>query len=398
MATEVKRRKRKYGEINGEKVRYAGCLRYVNNYTVRFEGNGNRKITSFSIEKYKSDENAKEAAIEYANKYKEEKKLSKDGRILKEEYYEFQIMRPKRESKKFYVRNFTSKEEAEHAALTHQMNRSNALRRCKPLGEINISVEDQRKMAAWVDGDGCIHITRSKHPHIPNTLRYQVSVSVAQSCDTKIPSIIKIIQERYAGRIYTKPRKGNVRKIWEVKISENIALLESLEKYCALKYRQATLALACSREVRREKCDEYYQDLKRSKKLYVYETIAIDRSRITPDWIGSFFDAEGTVGVYHRKLVVSYAQKSSQRLLKAIEEYHYERCKIRGIVYEGKLKYNGRMAAIIVDDLLSVQSCIIKRPQLELAKRFMILQKEGNAESEEEKEHIVTEMKRLKRL
>lgn len=397
MATKVKRRKRKYGEINGEKVQYAGCLRYVNNYIVYTNIGGSQRSKRISIEKYSTDENAKEAAILYATKTKEEKQLVKNGRILKEEYYEFQLRRPKRENRKFHVKNFTNKSEAEKAALNYQIDRSTKLNLNKSMGLATIPIEDQQKMAAWVDGDGCIHIYKSEHPNIQNTFRYNVSVSVGQSCDAEMPYVIKMIKYTYAGKVYTKRGKGNVRKMWQVKIHGNITdLLRSLEKLCVLKYQQATIALACLNETNLSKCEQYYQELKALKKIY--ETVTIDRSRITIDWIGSFYDAEGTVGVYGRNLTVSYAQESSNALLQAINEFHYARCRKFGTISNGELRYNGRLAAIITDHLLSSTSCISKRPQLELAKKFWVLQCEGKQETEKEREDIEIQIKKLKRL
>lgn len=245
-----------------------------------------------------------------------------------------------------------------------------------------------------------------------NEYVYTLIVCFIQAQDSGVPEVLNIIRSNYGGRIHERPpAKDDTqrRTRWALVIERNegnlTMLLMHLSKHCVLKSKQAAIALNFLNDLNNgnvDKFEEYYNEMKRLKELIEYRKVEIDTTRITPNWLAGFFDAEGSVAVYNRSLRLVFTQKSSLSLLRAINNYFQSKHHVHGWIHEKDsyfLVYCSRSAAIVIEDLL-MASPTVKRKQLELAKRYQQLQSLINGKrqknTKKERDEIAQELVRLK--
>ena len=180
-------------------------------------------------------------------------------------------------------------------------------------------------MVGFFDGDGCIRQKGSKT---------NVSVSQSSSDENPPPSLL-VFKICFGGTLYSNTRKGrdHCKPEWQWKIfgKESIAILQMIVQYGILKVPQAKLALeALSKDTNKsidaqniilsKKDGKYYTKLITAAKKE-YDTIPIDDTKLTPEFIWGFFNAEGCIqnGTDTTAVTIKFTQFNSTTILDAIK-------------------------------------------------------------------------------
>lgn len=409
--THINRRKRRHFETE-EGIKSSGSIISYHHYYIVYIKSNNQHIETFTVSKFNSSKDANKAASDLAKRLNDSKdNTSKCTYSVRERhYYQFRLKKPK-QCKSFNLKDFANnKENAYKAAVEYERKRLDEFYpRIVPM----VSIEHQQLIASFCDGDGCISIVKSEcKSRKSGAIRYSYlpAVQFSQSQNNGEPDILKFIQNTYScGRLYSVPPTLNHRRQWKLAYHGDTCstLLEHLAAHCILKANQANIAIQCWKDLYNRdftKCEEYFQAI--SKLKDEYQEVKINETRITPQWLCSFFDAEGTVGVYKKKnqpgcyfLQLGFAQKSSIAILESIQKYYKNQLETTGSIgkKEGILIYAGKNAAAIIDDLLKATS-IVKKQQLQIAKRFYDLTERRDQEAAEERKMIEIDLKQLKRL
>lgn len=94
-------------------------------------------------------------------------------------------------------------------------------------------------IAGFLDGEGCISITKAKKKRSIN-YTYVLNIVFAQ----KNPKILKWIQKYYGGRLH-KVKKYTQYQLWHLRLgqAESFVLLQDVEAHCIVKKQHVYLGL-----------------------------------------------------------------------------------------------------------------------------------------------------------
>ena len=235
-------------------------------------------------------------------------------------------------SKTFNFSKFSSKDDALLAAEVFLQENSDELELTVTQRVKNITVEQKQFFAGAFDGDGCILFS--------NKLQAQVAQS---SSDENPPALLTEFRDCFGGNVtgpYTRNRVGKYGSHkpeyrFCVTGKQCKPLLEVIAQYGIIKAPQAIMGLEClSRGLNRSinpilllsvKDKTYYKKMFTKAKTE-YDSVPIDKSKITDAWMAGFFEAEGTIGYhgteveYAHCLYLSFTQHGCLRLLDEINE------------------------------------------------------------------------------
>lgn len=239
----------------------------------------------------------------------------------------------KDEKKRYYDKSFTlskykSNEEALKDAENFLKEKSDEVGLTKIQKVKRISPEMKQFFAGVFDGDGTIGLYES-------SLRTSVSQS---SIDDNPPPLLVAFMNAYDGSIckYSRLREGKygVHKpeyCFTLFGKECKPLLEVIETYGIIKAPQAKLALEClKRGTNRESSKKIFLSGD-DKKFFVeafsnekkkYKDVPIDESKVTDAWIAGVFEAEGCVGYrnFDIDLYMTFTQHNCIAILHKINE------------------------------------------------------------------------------
>lgn len=218
----------------------------------------------------------------------------------------------------FSVRKYGSREKARIAAEAFQREESDRRGQTKirvipkyTLGPVPIHV--RQYVAGIFDGDGCVSIFYRKEG------RYQASVSINQSQEIGVPTVLTFIQQYYGGSITDTTREmKNVRPSHrlEILVEHRENFLKDIRDYSILKAEQARLMLEYPTSNNRKLLCDTITRLKDE-----YHLVSIDKSKITTSYIAGFFDAQGSVDLSaNNSLRASIAHTQCPTLLFTLKE------------------------------------------------------------------------------
>jgi hypothetical protein len=245
-----------------------------------------------------------------------------------------------------------------------------------PLSHLQpISVEIQKYIGGFVDGDGCIMMSKQG----------SLQVEFSQSSDTGIPAVLLFIQNLYGGKILSKDPGGDrtTRKtIYELNImaQEDVwHIIPVLCTYCIVKKPQAIVAQAWLKSTEHETKGIPSNDptrmithetLKTLKDMYEY--VEVDEKDLNDHYLAGLTDAEGCVRMAGT-VRVSICKASCVNMLNAIQRFLgvglVSKCKQRFWCYADN-------AVKLIERLLPYS--IVKKAQYELALKWRKLQTENN--------------------
>jgi len=207
-----------------------------------------------------------------------------------------------------------------------------------PIGKFGvaeyISDTEKRWICGFCDGDGSLLLGISKNKD--GSFRLTPEIMFAQSQNDGIPVVLLKIQELYGGCLKKIKPKYNWQRFMHrlcIKRKENvIGILNILIQFSALKYNQAEY-LKCILNVESsfptfKVANEKINILKCMH--HSYNQVKIDESRLTQEYIGGLFDAEGCIYLSKKgKFTVSITQKGSPVLLQKIAQQYNGKLRLR---------------------------------------------------------------------